>query len=132
MENLIDRIGGRKLLAALVALIAIGIFVVVKGDVPPAAKDLIMAVFGALVAGNAVEHMTDASIANNQARAAAAPQVAEETVVQEPAQGVTQGVTRDDLVQLYQTLKGDIDAVNNSVKGTNDIIKSLVDTLKDR
>jgi hypothetical protein len=57
---MIDAIGGRKVAGALL-VIAIGVGVVfLKGDIPPNLMALLQVVFGAFVAGNAVEHMAAA------------------------------------------------------------------------
>jgi hypothetical protein len=57
---MIDMIGGRKVLAALVVLI-VGIGVVLmKGDIPPNLLSLMQVVFAAFVAGNGVEHVAGA------------------------------------------------------------------------
>lgn len=55
-----DRIGGRKLVAtATVLAIAVGI-TLYRGDVPSNLLTLLMAVFGAFVVGNGIEHVADA------------------------------------------------------------------------
>ncbi len=57
---MIDSIGGRKVFAALL-VIAIGVATVfLRGDLPPGLLSLLQVVFGALVAGNAMEHVAGA------------------------------------------------------------------------
>ena len=57
---MIDNIGGRKILAAIVVMaLAVGA-VLLKGDVPPNFLQLLQVVFGAFVLGNGIEHVAGA------------------------------------------------------------------------
>lgn len=57
---MIDQIGGRKVVAAIVT-IGVGLTVVLmRGDLPANLLTLLQTVFGAFVVGNGIEHVTDA------------------------------------------------------------------------
>lgn len=66
---MIDKIGGRKVVVSVIAIV-VGIgLVLIKGDIPSNMLVLIMSVVGAFVGGNAIEHITDAQIEKQQALA---------------------------------------------------------------
>lgn len=80
---MIDAIGGRKIVAALVIL-AVGVAVVImKGDIPANLLSLLQVVFGAFVIGNGVEHVANAVTARAEA-AQVAPQEAAPVVDHTP------------------------------------------------
>jgi hypothetical protein len=64
---MIEKIGGRKVFAALL-VIAVGVgAVLLKGDVPANLLQLLQVVFGALVVGNVGEHVVGAVRARAEA-----------------------------------------------------------------
>lgn len=56
---MIQQIGGRKFVGALVMLILGGLLVWFKGDIPPNAMSFLEFIFGALVTGNSVSKITN-------------------------------------------------------------------------
>jgi len=66
---MIQHVGGRKFLAALVMLMVAGGLVALKGDIPPNAMTFLEFVFGALITGNVATKISNAVAASRSAPA---------------------------------------------------------------
>jgi hypothetical protein len=58
--RMLDNTGGRKMIAAVMILVLTAVIVIIKGDITPNIVSMLEFLFGALVAGNAVEHVSGA------------------------------------------------------------------------
>lgn len=108
---MVDSIGGRKVIVSILTL-AVGIgLVFAKGDVPANMLTLIMTIVGAFVAGNAVEHATEASVSKKQAECSI-PHTQASPLSPEIVQQIA-----NEIVALKNALE-DLNARTNSEVGT--------------
>jgi hypothetical protein len=107
---MIDHMGGRKLVAALVILL-VGVGVVaLKGDIPANMLALLQTLFGALVLGNAVEH---AAAAHVEAKKAAVVATEQPPVV-------------DTIEELHAELSAKLDAQAEATASTAQGVSALL------
>ena len=112
---MIDAMGGRKLLALLVA-VAIGVgLVFLKGDVPSGFLELLKYGLGFFVAGNAVEH----AVASRQASAAA--EVEEGSSEEAPA-----GVSNELLSAQLDAVRGDLARTQEGVSLVQQTLEAII------
>jgi len=116
--------GNRKILAAVVAaLLGVGA-VLLKGDVPPNFLQLLTILFGAFVAGNVGEHITNVFKPASASEVTVAPSPpVEEAKVEEPAPAPVEEVSKDDaVVQELVKLNTLVQANLDGTKANSDAI----------
>lgn len=108
MDNLISKLGGRKLVVTTASVAVGALIVYLKGDVPPNFLTLLEVAIGAFVGGN-VANQIGAFIAQRPGA----------VKTQEP---VVQGVPVADAVQAFQVLQASVEAQKVT---SEEILKSM-------